>query len=423
MSSPQVSSQWERNSQQVVEASRDEVDRAIAEIAAATRGAYRNSQPIERIRAASRTKAFDHPYQDRANGFAEFLLDVMKGQNGNWRNNQRMKSYVEKSDDYLRTKALPTGMNETVGADGGFLVAPEFSNQLLMRTYDNDLLQRTTSFPLGTGNTLKIPAINETSRADGSRFGGVYAYWRAEEGTLTASKPALAQVSLTLDSLSVLVKITDEMMADTSGLSAEALINMVVPQEMAFRIGDAIVNGDGVTKPFGITDSSSLSRISISKETGQAAASILPENILKMWARLHASCKKNAVWLVDPSVMQVLPLMTVGTAGSQMVVYMPPGGLKDAPYATLMGRPVIETEFNQTVGTVGDIVLVDLSTYVTVAQGVQAATSMHVYFTSGANAFRFVQRIDGKSWWTSALTPKNGSSATLSNIVTLATRA
>lgn len=418
----QVSSEWLAGGDATREADRGEVERAIAELTAAARGGVR-SQPLERLRASARTKAFAHPYQDGENGFATFLQDVISGQNGNWRNNQRMKAYVERSDAYLKTKALPTGMNTTVGADGGFLVTPEFSNQLLMRTYENDILQRTTMMPIGTGNTLKVPAINETSRADGSRFGGVYAYWRAEEGSLTASKPSLAQVSLTLNSLSVLVKITDEMMADTSGMSAEALINLVVPQEMAFRIGDAIVNGDGITKPFGITDSSSLSRISISKETGQAAATILPENILKMWARLHSSCKKNAVWLVDPSVMQALPLMTVGSASAQMVVYMPPGGLKDAPYATLMGRPVIETEFNQTIGTAGDIVLWDPTTYLSASQGVQAASSMHVFFTSGANALRFVQRIDGKSWWSSALTPKNGSSNTLSNIVTLATRA
>src|SRR5262245_12782583 len=35
-------------------------------------------------------------------------------------------------------KAFPTGMNETIGADGGVLVAPEFASMLLMRMYEND---------------------------------------------------------------------------------------------------------------------------------------------------------------------------------------------------------------------------------------------------------------------------------------------
>jgi len=425
MANPQVTSQWERSGDPRTEVRADEVEKALAEIAAATRGAWRHSQPLERIATSMRTKAFAHPYQEGGDGFARFLMDVKAaGQGGaNWSAVPRLKAYVEKSNDYLKTKTLPAGMNETVGSDGGFLVTPEYSNQLLMRTYDNDLLQRTTMLPLGTGNTLKINAVNESSRANGSRFGGVSGQWRSEGGTVTASQPSLAQVSLTLESLSVLVRMTDELMADTSGLSAEAFVNLVVPQELAFKIGDAIVNGDGVTKPLGILNGATLSQVSVAKETGQAAATIVAENILKMWARLHVSCKKNAVWLVDPSVMQSLPLMTVGTAGAQLAVYMPPGGLKDAPYATLMGRPVIETEFNATLGTVGDIILWDPTTYLTVSRGVQAASSMHVYFLSNENAFRWVQRIDGRSWWTSALTPKNGSSSTLTNVVTLATRA
>lgn len=422
----QVTSEWQPSTELRRDVDASEVEQAIAELTVAARGGRTYSQPIERIKAFSRQKpAFHHPFQHEG-GTAEFLKAVRECAiaGGSWQTNKMMKAYVERSNDYLRTKALPSGMNETVGTDGGFLVTPEFSNQILMRTYDNDILERTTMMPLGSGNTLKIPAVHETSRANGSRFGGVYGYWRGEAEAATASKPALSQISLTVDAITVLVRMTDELIADTTGISAEAFVNLVVPQELKFRIGDAIINGDGVNKPFGIMDSSSLSRISVSKESGQAAATIVSDNILKMWARLHVSCKKNAIWLVDPSVGAALPKMTVGTAGSQMVTYMPPGGLSAAPYATLMGRPVIETEFCQDLGTVGDIILWDPTTYLTaMKQGVQAATSMHVYFLTSEQAYRFTQRIDGKSWWTSALTPRNGSSNTLTNIVVLATRA
>ncbi len=317
-------------------------------------------------------------------------------------------------------KALPSGMNETVGADGGYLVPPEFSQNLLMRAYSNDLLSRTVMFPLTTSNSIKIPAINETSRADGSRFGGVRAYWRGEGDDVTRSKPGLQQVTLTVDSLTLVVRVTQELLDDASGLPLETFMNLVCPQELQFVIGNAIVNGDGVNKPLGIMGAPS--KITISKEAGQGAATINASNVLKMWSRLHTSCWSNAVWLADQSIIPQLSQMTVGSAGANLVVYMPPGGLSASPFATLMGRPLIFTEFNQTLGTAGDLILTDMSTYLTATKGgLQTASSMHVLFESNELLYRFILRIDGRPWWLSALTPKSGG-ATQSNIVVLETR-
>lgn len=343
-----------------------------------------------------------------------FLKAVRECPAGNFNGHNDMKSWIGTVN-----KTLPTGMSETTGADGGYLVPPEYANQILMRTYDNDLLSRTTMFPLTNSNMLKVPAINETSRADGSRFGGVQGYWRSEAGDLTLSKPSLATVDLTVDSLTVAVRVTQELL-DDAGPALETFVNLVAPAELAFKVGDAIVNGDGVTKPLGLMKSAS--KVAQAKETGQAAATINAANILKMWSRLHPSCENNAVWLHDKSITPQLGQMTIGTAGAQMVVYQPKGGLSEHPFATLMGQPLLPVEFCQQVGTEGDIILTDLATILSAVKGgLQAASSMHVYFLSNEMAYRFVLRVDARSWWFNPLTPKSGG-PTLSNIVTLATR-
>jgi HK97 family phage major capsid protein len=111
----------------------------------------------------------------------------------------------------------------------------------------------------------------------------------------------------------------------------------------------------------------------------------------------------------------------IGTAG--VTTYMPPGGLSGKPYATLMGRPVIETEFNPTLGTVGDIILCDMKAFLAATRGaVQATNSMHVAFTTDEMAFKYTMRVAGSPWWHTALTPFKGSN-TQSPFVTLATRA
>ena len=53
--------------------------------------------------------------------------------------------------------------------------------------------------------------------------------------------------------------------------------------------------------------------------------------------------------------------------------------------------------------------------------GVQQASSMHVYFAQGEQAFRAFYRVDGQAAPRAAMTPFKGSS-TLSPFVVLATR-
>jgi HK97 family phage major capsid protein len=404
------------NPQEDILARAERYEKEAGELLESVREARENgrSQPRQVIsKYASGAKAWNRDNPFKSAGL--FFKGVREIAGGDYRNHKEMRTYIE--------KALPSGLNETQLTDGGVFVPPEFSQQLLMRTYENDILSRTTLFPLGTGNTLKIPAINETSRADGSRFGGVQALWRSEAGTLVASKPSFAQVSLTVDSLSLYVQVTQELLDDATGISLETFLNLVAKDELAFKIGDAIINGDGVTKPVGITSSLNAAKIAVAKETGQPAATINAVNILKMWARLHVSCHQNAVWLIDQTILPQLSTMTIGSAGSNMVVYMPPGGLSSAPFGTLMGRPVIPTEFGQQLGTEGDIILWDPTTYLTATrQGLQSASSMHVAFLTNEMVYRFILRVDGKPWWIAPLTPKNGG-PTQSCVVTLATRA
>jgi HK97 family phage major capsid protein len=115
--------------------------------------------------------------------------------------------------------------------------------------------------------------------------------------------------------------------------------------------------------------------------------------------------------------------MTIGTGGTTLVAYMPPGGLSANPYATLMGRPVVPVEWCATLGTVGDIILADLRHYVTATKGmIEPNMSIHLRFDYDESVFRFIFRIDGQPWWTAALTPYKGAN-TQSCFVALATRA
>jgi HK97 family phage major capsid protein len=323
-----------------------------------------------------------------------------------------------------RLKALNVkaalGANELVGSEGGFLLEPTFAEGILTPMHEmGPFSNRANRLAIGANsNSLTVRAVDETSRATGSRWGGVQGYRLAEADTKTASQPSFRLVDLKLKKYAVVVYATEELLQDTTALAG--IVQQGASEELNFMLNDDIVNGAGNAGPLGILASGAL--VSVAKESGQAAATIVTENIFKMWARLHPRSKSNAVWYINTDCTPQLYALalSVGTGGQPM--YMAPGALPNSPSGSLLGRPVIESEFNATLGTVGDIGLFDMTQYVMIDRDVQSASSIHVQFLTDQVAFRFVYRCDGQPKIAAPLTPYKGT-GTLSPFVALATRA
>lgn len=311
-----------------------------------------------------------------------------------------------------------SGMSEAVDSEGGFLVPPQFSQTIFERVYENPLLKMCDMYTV-TGRTMVFPAIDERSRVNGSRHGGVLAYWRDEASTVTATKPKVRTVTLTLKSLMALGYITEELQQDMA-TAGDTFLTRHFAQEIEFKIGDAIYEGTGVGMPEGIKDADCT--VEVAKETGQAAATITANNIWKMWMRMWAPSRQKACWFINQDVEPQLLGMTMPGATPAYPIYLPPGGLSDTPYATLLGRPVVPLEFCSTLGTVGDIMLADVSQHVAISKGTaDTQMSMHLRFDYAENAYRTIFRIDAKPYWHSALTPFKGTN-TQSPYIKLATR-
>jgi HK97 family phage major capsid protein len=90
---------------------------------------------------------------------------------------------------------------------------------------------------------------------------------------------------------------------------------------------------------------------------------------------------------------------------------------------TILGRPVIFSEKVPPLGDAGDINFVDLGFYLIGDRQVMSAmSSPHFKFQNDQTAYRIIERVDGRPWLQSAITPKNGG-ATLSPFVKIAARA
>lgn len=319
-----------------------------------------------------------------------------------------------KVDERLSTRAA-SGLNETTPSDGGFLVQQDFVTELLKRTYETGILaSKVKKIPISTNaNGMKINAIDEDSRANGSRWGGVQTYWEGEADEITASKPKFRQMELSLKKLTGLCYATDELLQDAAAL--EAVIRQAFAEEFGFKIDDAILSGSGEGEPLGILNSGAI--VTVAKEASQTDI-ITVENLIKMWNRLWSRSRANAVWYINQELEPYLYTLKIG----DKPVYIPAGGLSEKPYGTLFGRPVVPIEQCSAAGEVGDIILADIGQYLLIDKGgIKSASSIHVRFLYDENVFRFIYRVDGKPIWTKPLTPYKGS-ATVSPFVTLAKR-
>lgn len=338
--------------------------------------------------------------------FGEFAMEVKKGSiQGNT------------PDARLIQAAQTTNGNEGTGTDGGFAVPPTFRTEIWQKVMGQEnLLARCAQLTTG-GNSITIPK-DETTPWQTS--GGIQAYWEAEAAVVTASKPQLEMMNIRLAKLMALVPVSDELLEDAPGL--ESWLRAKAPEKMAAKVNTAIIRGTGVGQPLGILKAPCL--VSVAKETSQPANTVYFANINKMWSRMWAPCRRNAVWLINQDIEPSLDAMAFDPAATSKVpVYLPSGGVSGEPYATLKNRPVVPIEACSSLSAQGDIILADLTQYwaITKGQDVRQDVSMHLYFDQGLQAFRFTFRVNGQPIWGKTLTPENGSN-TRSCFVTLDAR-
>jgi HK97 family phage major capsid protein len=382
--------------------------RAVLEARANLKEEVASKPPMKPVVEHHRESVLD----DDKRGFAhlgDFAASVWKAAEG-----------PHQLDKRLVIGAAATGLSQGVAAEGGFAVPPSFARAIWdsVREGEDSLLAMTDNYTV-EGASLTFAANAETSRATGSRYGGVRGYWLNEAGQVTGSKPTLRQMKLEPEEVGALVYMTNKLMRNNL-MALNQFVTRGASEEIQFLVSNAIIQGTGAGQPLGILNAPGT--ISIAAETGQAATTIVSENIDKMWARMLTRAKRGAVWFVSQDCEPELSNLnrSVGTGGA--LVYNPPGGISQLPYGQLKGRPVREVEFNPTLGTVGDIILADLGYYATGTRGgARADSSMHLRFDYAETAFRFMFEVDGQPWLASAITPFNAGN-TQAPFLTLATR-
>ena len=301
------------------------------------------------------------------------------------------------------------------GSKGGVYVPTMFAAEMLDASLEDEIVRpRATIRPMDT-DELEIATFENQDHSSSTTYGGMSASWIGEGATATEVTGTTRKLKLKAKKLAIFSSASSELLSDSPAFGQE--YEEAMTKAAGWNLDDAFLNGTGSGQPLGALIDPAV--VSVAKEVGQAAATIVHENLTKMLARLYGPSQDNAVWVCSrTAIPQLLGLtIDVGTGGSHIPV-LKGNGLQ----FTMLTRPVIFTEKVPALGTVGDISLVDFSHYVIgMRSDISLETTNAISWHEDEIDFRAILRADGRGKWREAFTPKNGD--TQSWCVTLATRA
>lgn len=302
-------------------------------------------------------------------------------------------------------------------ADGGFAVPPAFSFETLDKSLESEVVRPRCRIEPMEAPQKSISTYDDSDHTSGQLYGGLQGQWIEEGGTISYQVAKLRRLQLNAHKLAFLTAASNELLNDAPGF--EGGFTARITQTIGWNIDRTLlITGTGAGQPKSVLNDPAT--ITVNKDAGQVATTITYTNLVNMFARLHPSCLNNAVWVANPNAIpQLLQLsQIIGVAGSAIPVM----SKNAAGQFEILTRPVVFSEKMNTLGTLGDIMLVDLSQYVfgLMKNGMRLDRSDHVRFTTDEAAWRVVLRADGQGTWKQAFVPVNGSS--LSWAVTLQAR-
>lgn len=319
-------------------------------------------------------------------------------------------------DDRIRFLAAPSGQMIGRGSNEGIAMPSEFREAVIsVMTGSETDFDVVSLLPPEPTSKNAVDILTDETTPWGTT--GIQAYYAAEDAQLTASKIATAGATLPTHQCHVFVLAGENLLEDYARLSSRLTIG--AGQALRYKTSESVFVGNGIGRPLGFTKAKSL--ISVAKDTNQTAKTVTADNILNMYSRIQNP--NRGFWMINRDALPQIVKLTMNNGTTP--VWSPLNeGFKFKPNGTILGLPFYISAFCETVGTKGDIYLIDPSGYLHIEKtgGVKFASSMHLYFDYNLEAFRYTYRHGGQPVLSSAISPKNGSSTT-SHIVTLDARA
>lgn len=279
--------------------------------------------------------------------------------------------------NYLKTRRASNALQEGTSSEGGYLVPTDFERTLFAgRDKVDPIFDLAGRLFLGASEK-NVPFV--ASHATATLV--------AEEGTYGGNDPSFGQVTLHAYKFGSLLKISEELMAD-SAFDMLAFLGDEIGKAMGNAQAAYFWTGTGTAQPQGVMTAAGAG------VTAAAADKITADEIIDLYYSLFEQYRSVSSWAMNDSTVKAIRKLKLTGTGE----YLWAPGLNGAP-DTILGRP-LRTSANidgiaagKKVIAFGDF----LGCYkIADRQGVELKVLDQLYAETGQIGFRGSVRTDGK---------------------------
>lgn len=287
------------------------------------------------------------------------------------------------------------------GSSGGFLIPQQRSNEVLRIPPKAAIVRpRARVIQPGTPPDAEItfPALDQTGTVPGNVFGGVTVFHEGEGNTMQESDADFREVTLKPKQISGFIKLTNKSLMNSAALGA--FCAQALPQAIDLAEDFDFISGNGLGRALGFLNAACAATKSVARTTG---STVKYADLVKMAARLLSDT--GGVWLISRSCYEVIVQIqdnSGSAAGLGQYIF-------NAQTNELLGYPVVWNFRQPSLGSAGDVALVDLSYYlIKDGSGPFVAWSDQVYWTSNRTAVKIVFNVDGQPWLSAPFKNEDG---------------
>jgi HK97 family phage major capsid protein len=342
---------------------------------------------------------------DPTKNFGDFCLCIAT------KNIKRLEEVykAQQADEKGNPISQKAALAESSGVTGGYIVPPDFYNQLLAVAAEKALIRpRAWVQPMASA-TLQFPYLDITtvqSAGVSPFFGGVQMYWTEEAQTRTETEPQFKMMELKAHELSG-YSVSSNVLLQDAAFGLEKFLTQLFGLAVGWFEDYAFLQGNGVGKPIGFLNAGAT--IAVTRGTANQVNFV---DVATMWSKLLPASWGSAIWAFSPTVVpQLLQLKDgAGRAIFLQIGSAVQGAITAPPNWQLLGRPAYPTEKLPALGTTGDLILVDPQFYVIGDRmQIEVAASEHVNFLKNQMTWRVVERVDGQPWLEKPITLQDAS--------------
>lgn len=247
-----------------------------------------------------------------------------------------VQSYMRKGND-TELKAMSVDSDE----DGGYLVTPAMSNEIVKKVYESSPIRQLASVQTISTDSLEI--LQDLDEAGSGWVGEVQA-------RNTTSTPKLKKIVIPIHELFAQPQASQKLL-DDAAVNVEAWLADKVVEKFARDEASAFVIGDGNLKPKGfLSYTAGTSYGEVEQYTTAGSLAIAADDVIELSYKLKEAYKNGAAWLAQRSTIKDFRKFK-DTQGK----YLWEPGLNGMAQSTLLGFPVYEAADMQANGVAGNL--------------------------------------------------------------------